>query len=143
MLCYDHIMCVSVSHVLELIESGLHRINIVALGCGGLGSDGVRDDISLSRHDLPTSFHGLLVTHLSQEVHDLAVVDGSRVDVVKGSVHVTCLNIHVFEDSLKAADAASDTQRVHLLHASLQHWDGLLDLSRNLLGPVSGLQLGS
>ena len=59
------------SHVLEFVESRLHRVDIVGLS----GSLGGGSDLALSGCDLPTSFHGLLVAHLSEELHNLTVVD--------------------------------------------------------------------
>ena len=126
------------SQVFELVESSLHIVDV-------LGLSGLADwcsDCSCAGIDLTTGFHDLLVFHRSEQLHNFAVVNRSGVDVIKGSIHVACLDIEVLEDLLEAADRASNTKRIHLLHALLQHGDRLLNLRRDLLRPVRRLQLG-
>ena len=125
------------SHIFELVEPGLHRIDVIALG--GLADRS--GNLALSRRDLPTSLHGLLVAHLRQELHHFAVVDRRRVDIVKGGVHIARFDVHVLKHLLEAADGAGHAQTVHLFHAALEHGHALLDLRRDLLGSVRGLQL--
>ena len=107
------------SQVFELVESSLHIVNVLSLSS-------LADwccDCSCAGVDLATSFHDLLVLHRGEQLHDLAVVNRSGVDVIEGSIHVACLDIEVLEDLLEAADRASHTKRIHLLHALLQHGD--------------------
>jgi hypothetical protein len=128
-----------VSHVLQLVEPGLHGVNIVCLG----GITNWSRNLTRSGSDLTTSFHSLLVTHLSEQFHDFTVVDGGRVDIVKSCIHITRLDVHIFEYLFKATDATSDTERIHLFHAALEHWDRVLDLSGNFLSPMCTLEFGS
>ena len=95
------------SHVLQLIESCLHLVDLIALS-GAWLSRGC--DTALPSGNLTTSFHSLLVPHLVQKLHHLTVVDRCRVDVVQSSIHVSCLDIHVLKDCLEGADTASHTE---------------------------------
>ena len=61
------------SHVLQLVESGLHGVHIVGLSGSGLGCCGL--NLAFCRRNLATGLHGLLVTHLGKEIHDLTIVD--------------------------------------------------------------------
>ena len=72
MLCRKNISMLCSSHVLQLIESGLHGVYIVGLS-GAWISWG--RNLTLSSCDFASSLHGLLVAHLIEELHDLAVVD--------------------------------------------------------------------
>lgn len=126
------------SQVFELVESSLHIVDV-------LGLSGLADwcsDLSCAGIDLATSFHDLLVLHRGEQLHDLAVVNRSGVNVIECGIHVSCLDIEVLEDLLEVANRASHTKRIHLLHALLQHGDRLLDLRRDLLRPVRRFQLG-
>ena len=63
------------SHVLQLVESGLHGVHIVGLSGGGIGLGCCGLNLAFCRINLTTGLHGLLVTHLGKEIHDLTIVD--------------------------------------------------------------------
>ena len=62
------------SHVLQLIEPSLHGVHIVGLSGSWLSSCWVCN-LVCSSCNLATGLHCLLVAHLGEEFHDLAIVD--------------------------------------------------------------------
>ena len=129
----------SPSHVLQIVQSGLHLVDIVCVGSCRLCCDW-SVDLVLASNDLAVGIHNLLVAHLVKKCHHLTIVDRCRVNVVQGSVHVSSLDVHVLKDGLEATNAASHTQAIHLLHCFLQHGDRALDLRRDLLRAMSRLK---
>jgi hypothetical protein len=122
--------------VLKLIQFLLHVIDIIFLRCIH------RDTALASILDAITNLHTMRVFHFLQQVGYFALINGSSINVIHGTVHLLYLDIHILEYFLKITDILSNAKRIHLLHASLKHWEGLSDGLRDILCAVSALQFG-